>query len=196
MNNQYLMLVCGFAFMAAFRLTISFNLRAVLQMLLFAVPLSTLLSAGDEGITGWAYVCLGLAVAWWFADLYVIFRSARMAYHGRKRYAQPHPRPAAAPQAKSPANTATSPAKEPEKVSMVSLKADDIQFGPVIGQLESKPIYEWLVAAGREGRADYVGILGRGAQLEDEDLLLPPGLVYRWKTSSVSVVPKPVLETV
>lgn len=214
MKDQYLLLVFAFSFMAAYRLTIGFSFRAVLQMALFAIPLTALIADGEEGVTGWAYVCLGVAVTWWFADLYLMFREARIVYHGRQRIrvakkpaAQPAGRNAAvrpaSAAAKAPisAGNRSSYAKaampaEPEKVEMVSLKPSDIQYGPVIGLVEERPIYEWIRAAGREGQAEYVGILGRGASLEDNDLVLPPGLVYRWSSQSSKAAVEPELEAV
>ncbi len=214
MKNQYLLLVFAFSFMAAYRLTIGFSLRAVLQMALFAIPLTALIADGEEGVTSWAYVCLGVAVTWWFADLYLMFREARIVYHGRQRIrmakkpiAQPTHKPAVPNGAQAAATASTKTATnrsvhaktgasvEPEKVQMVSLKPSDIQYGPVIGLVEERPIYEWIRAAGREGQAEYVGILGRGASLEDNDLVLPPGLVYRWSTQSNDASVEPALET-
>jgi len=208
MKDQYLLLVFAFSFMAAYRLTIGFNLRAVLQMALFAIPLTALVAEGEEGVTGWAYACLGVAVTWWFADLYMMFREARIVYHGRQRIRIAKKPAAASAVANSGVAKTTKAASasarpvngkpaaaEPEKVQMVSLKPSDIQYGPVIGLVEERPIYEWIRAAGREGQAEYVGILGRGAALEDNDLVLPPGLVYRWNTQTADISAEPALET-
>lgn len=185
MKDQYLLLVFAFSFMAAYRLTISMNLRAILQMSLFAIPLTALIMEGENGVTEWAYACLAVAVVWWFADLYTLMRSARIAYRGNERYRTPSAK-AAAPKARvaRPTVTAERKAPEPEKVELVSIKPQDIVYGPVIGLVEERPIYEWLTAQGRPGRAEYIGILGKGATLEDNDLMLMPGLVYRWTTPS------------
>lgn len=208
MKDQYLLLVFAFSFMAAYRLTIGFNLRAVLQMALFAIPLTALIADGEEGVTSWAYVCLGVAVTWWFADLYIMFREARIVYHGRQRIRvakkpESHKagltpvKAAGQPNATSAMKSATAKTAvaEPEKVQMVSLKPSDIQYGPVIGLVEERPIYEWIRAAGRDGQAEYVGILGRGASLEDNDLVLPPGLVYRWNVQVAEKALEAELET-
>jgi hypothetical protein len=211
MKDQYLLLVFAFSFMAAYRLTVSFNLRAVLQMALFALPLTALISAGEEGVTPWAYACLSAAVVWWFLDLYTIFKSARVAYHGKQRIritqSKDERRPASKQTAISgqPARQVQAPnpiranagtlKPEPEKVEMVSLKSSDIEYGPVIGTIESKPIFEWVAAQGRQGRAHYVGILGRGASIEDNDLLLAPGLVYRWSAQACATNAGAELET-
>ena len=208
MKEQYLLLVFAFSFMAAYRLTISMNLRALLQMTLFAVPLASLIAQGEDGVTGWAYGCLAVAVLWWFADLYLIFRSARIAYNGQQRVRISKTKPAA-PKAtattqpasramQKSANVQTSPsanAPARETVEMVSLKPSDIQYGPVIGLVENRPIYEWVSAQGRPGRAEYVGILGRGTTLEDNDLMLAPGLIYRWSNLTESRLEQPALES-
>ena len=187
MKDQYLILLFAFGFMAAYRFTVSLDLRGILQMTLFALPLGYLVAQGEAEVTPWAYACLVVAVCWWFADLYKIISVARETYKGtapRKRMA-PGGRPVgsvARKQAplslKSGLPTVSSPVKE--TVKMVSIKPSDVRYGAVIGMLGNKPIYEWISAEGYPGKAVYVGILGQGVELDDNDVVLPPGSVYRW----------------
>lgn len=208
MKDQYLFLVFAFSFMAAYRLTIGFNLRALLQMTLFAVPLAALIAEGEEAVSGWAYVCLAVAVTWWFADLYLVFREARIVYQGKQRYrvSQKSPLAPASAATRKTAKPTAQPTRSdrsvqaktsaPEKVELVSIQPADIEYGPVIGLVEDRPIYEWIAARGRDGRAHYMGILGRGTDIEDNDLMLAPGLVYRWTQHNVRLQDNAELETV
>ena len=187
MKDQYLILLFAFGFMAAYRFTVSLDLRGILQMTLFARPLGYLVVQGEAEVTPWAYVCLVVAVCWWFADLYKIISIARQTYNGtapRKRMA-PGGRPVNAMARKPvPGSVTSSLAKASapvkETVKMVSIKPSDVRYGAVIGILGNKPIYEWIAAEGYPGKAVYVGILGQGVELDDNDVVLPPGSVYRW----------------
>jgi len=188
MKDQYLILLFAFGFMAAYRFTISLDLRGILQMTLFALPLGYLVVQGEAEVTPWAYVCLVVAVFWWFADLYKIISVARQTYLGtapRKRMA-PGGKPINAVVRKPVveargAKVLPSPSPVKETVKMVSIKPSDVRYGEVIGMLANKPIYEWIAAEGYPGKAFYVGILGKGVEISDNDVVLPPGTVYRWK---------------
>ena len=191
MKDQYLILLFAFGFMAAYRFTVSLDLRGILQMTLFALPLGYLVVQGEAEVTPWAYVCQVVAVCWWFADLYLIIRVARETYLGtspRKRMA-PGGKPVNVVSRK-PAALSSSPVAQKalvpvkETVKMVSIKPSDVRYGAVIGMLANKPIYEWIAAEGYAGKAVYLGILGQGVELGDNDVVLPPGTVYRWTTET------------
>jgi hypothetical protein len=189
MKDQYLILLFAFGFMAAYRFTLSLDLRGILQMTLFALPLRSLVVQGEAEVTPWAYVCLVVAVCWWLADLYKIIHMARQTYLGtapRKRMA-PRGKPISAPARTSLAvhsevRLQATQTESKETVKMVSIKPSDVRYGAVIGILANKPIYEWIAAEGYPGKAFYIGILGQGVEIGDNDVVLPPGTVYRWKS--------------